>query len=184
MELANQEEEELLGVLRDVKGFLKRPEGIPSYVSKEQLFTELTGIMKSHSPLAKEKKVEAVDISGLLLKVLSGRSSRRKNSHASTDLAGCLDILLPAVICLLPSKEAKVQQSALKLVQQCLVSDQDQSKMVMSLTLDHLAANGISHKSDKIALETIKLLPGIYLQDIDVSFLICQKHPMQFCCLA
>ena len=61
--MANEEEEELLGVIKDVKGFLKRSDGIPSYVSKEQLFSALTRIMKKPS-VQLEKKVEAVDLSG------------------------------------------------------------------------------------------------------------------------
>ena len=63
LEMANEEEEELLGVIKDVKGFLKRSDGIPSYVSKEQLFSALTRIMKKPS-VQLEKKVEAVDLSG------------------------------------------------------------------------------------------------------------------------
>ena len=33
-ELANQEEHEVLGILHDVQGFLKRREGLPNYISK------------------------------------------------------------------------------------------------------------------------------------------------------
>ena len=58
--MANDEEEELLCVIKDVKGFLKRSDGIPSYVSKDQLFSALTRIMKKPS-VHPDKKVEAVD---------------------------------------------------------------------------------------------------------------------------
>ncbi len=166
LELANQEEEELLGVIRDVKGFLKNPNGIPKYVSKEQLFSELTQIMKSPG-IQVEKRVESIDISGLLLKAISSRKNRQRNSHASADISASLNILLPAVICLLPSKEAQIQQASLKLIQQCL-HDEASRKVVLDDTIDHLAANGINHKSDKIALETMKLLPGIYVHEIEV----------------
>ena len=42
---------------------MSRSDGIPSYVSKEQLFSALTRIMKKPSVLS-DKKVEAVDLSG------------------------------------------------------------------------------------------------------------------------
>ena len=86
MEMANEEEEELLCVIKDVKGFLKRSDGIPSYVSKDQLFSALTRIMKKPS-VHPDKKVEAVDLSGMLLKSISGRNYRRRNSHATTDIS-------------------------------------------------------------------------------------------------
>ena len=43
--------------------FVSRSDGIPSYVSKEQLFSALTRIMKKPS-IRPDKKVEAVDLSG------------------------------------------------------------------------------------------------------------------------
>ena len=43
--------------------FVCRSDGIPSYVSKEQLFSALTRIMKKPS-IRPDKKVEAVDLSG------------------------------------------------------------------------------------------------------------------------
>ena len=42
-------------------------------------------------------------------------------------------------------------------------------------SLDHLAANGVSHKSDKISLETMKLIPGIYAKNIEVSVSFLSK---------
>ena len=68
-----------------------------------------------------------------------------------------------------------MHQSALKLIQQCL-QDNETRKTVVTDTLDHLGANGVNHKSDKIALETMKLLPGIYAQEIDVSYYIISYH--------
>ena len=55
-----------------------------------------------------------------------------------------------------------------RLIQQCL-QDDDPNGTILPITLEHLADNGVSHKSDKISLEVIKMLPGIYLQEIDVS---------------
>ena len=55
----------------------------------------------------------------------------------------------------------------MRLIQQCL-QDDDPNGAILPITLEHLADNGIKHKSDKISLETIKLLPGIYTQEIDV----------------
>ena len=43
--------------------FVCSSDGIPSYVSKEQLFSALTRIMKKPS-IRPDKKVEAVDLSG------------------------------------------------------------------------------------------------------------------------
>ena len=167
LELANQEEEELLGVLNDVQGFLKRQE-LPNYVSKEQLFNELTRIMKKQS-VSPDKKAEAIYTSGELLKFMSKKRNLRRNSHALTDISSSLDVLLPAVIFLLPSKEPEVQKSSLKLIQQCLNYSEDGKTNIVQDTIDHLAANGVNHKSDKISLETMKLLPGIYEKDINVS---------------
>ena len=67
LELANQETEELLSVISDVRGSLQRPEGIPAYVSKEQLFSELTKIIKSHQAVSNERKIEAIEVSAQLL---------------------------------------------------------------------------------------------------------------------
>ena len=55
----------------------------------------------------------------------------------------------------------------MRLIQQCL-QDDDPNGAILPITMEHLADNGIKHKSDKISLETIKLLPGIYTQEIDV----------------
>ena len=49
------------------------------------------------------------------------------------------------------------------------MQDDDPNGTILPITLEHLADNGVSHKSDKISLEVIKMLPGIYLQEIDVS---------------
>ena len=65
-------------------------------------------------------------------------------------------------------QESFVQQSSLSLIQQC-IQDDDPNGNILQVTIEHLADNGVRHKSDKISLETIKLLPGIYLQEIDVS---------------
>ena len=80
-----------------------------------------------------------------------------------------LTIVLPTVIFQLTSKEPSIHQASLRLIQQCL-QDEDPNDRIVPVTIEHLADNGIKHKSDKISLETIKLLPGIYLQEIDVSY--------------
>ena len=85
-ELANQEEHEVLGILHDVQGFLKRPEGLPNYISKTDLFLELVKIWKNPS-VSPEKKAEAIDTSAHLLKVISGKKSRKKNSHSTIDVS-------------------------------------------------------------------------------------------------
>ena len=56
------------------------------------------------------------------------------------------------------------------------MQDDDPNGTILPITLEHLADNGVSHKSDKISLEVIKMLPGIYLQEIDVS-----KNDRIFC---
>ena len=61
-----------------------------------------------------------------------------------------------------------MQQSSLSLIQQC-IQDNDPNGNILQVTIAHQADNGVRHKSDKISLETIKLLPGIYLQEIEVS---------------
>ena len=165
LELANQEEAELLSVISDVKGFLKRPEGIPAYVSKEELFGELSKIVKSHNSVSTEKKVEAIEVSGQLLKAISSRKYRRRNSHVSTDVTSCLDIVIPTVILQLGSRNSGVSQASLKLIQQCLQND-DQN--LLDDTIEQIAGNGIRHKSDKISHETMKLVPGIYAPEIEV----------------
>ena len=163
LELANQEEEELFAVMKDVKGFLKRPDGIPAYVSKDQLFTELTKIVKNHN-VDVDKKVEAIELSGQLLKLISSRQNRRRNSHVSADLSSVLDVLTPVMILQLASKESEIHQASLKLIQQCLMD-----KGLINDIIEQISGNGIRHKSDKISLETMKLLPGIYAQEIEVS---------------
>ena len=130
LELANQEEEELLSVISDVRGFLQRPEGIPAYVSKEQLFGELTKIMKSHD-VSNERKIEAIEVSAQLLKCISDRKNRRKNSHVNSDLSSCLDILIPVIILSLASRNSGVSQASLKLIQQCLQDDDPQQRFTV-----------------------------------------------------
>ena len=78
-----------LEFFHDVQGFLKRPEVLPNYISKTDLFLE---------------KAEAIDTSAHLLKVISGKKSRKKNSHSTIDVSNCLDIVLPPAICQLTSK--------------------------------------------------------------------------------
>ena len=130
LELANQEEEELLSVISDVRGFLQRPEGIPAYVSKEQLFGELTKIMKSHD-VSNDRKIEAIEVSAQLLKCISDRKNRRKNSHVNSDLGSCLDILIPVIILSLASRNSGVSQASLKLIQQCLQDDDPQQRFIV-----------------------------------------------------
>ena len=130
LELANQEEEELLSVISDVRGFLQRPEGIPTYVSKEQLFGELTKIMKSHD-VSNDRKIEAIEVSAQLLKCISDRKNRRKNSHVNSDLSSCLDILIPVIILSLASRNSGVSQASLKLIQQCLQDDDPQQRFIV-----------------------------------------------------
>ena len=130
LELANQEEEELLSVISDVRGFLQRPEGIPAYVSKEQLFGELTKIMKSHD-VSNDRKIEAIEVSAQLLKCISDRKNRRKNSHVNSDLSSCLDILIPVIILSLASRNSGVSQASLKLIQQCLQDDDPQQRFIV-----------------------------------------------------
>ena len=130
LELANQEEEELLSVISDVRGFLQRPEGIPAYVSKEQLFGELTKIMKSHD-VSNDRKIEAIEVSAQLLKWISDRKNRRKNSHVNSDLSSCLDILIPVIILSLASRNSGVSQASLKLIQQCLQDDDPQQRFIV-----------------------------------------------------
>ena len=130
LELANQEEEELLSVISDVRGFLQRPEGIPAYVSKEQLFGELTKIMKSHD-VSNDRKIEAIEVSAQLLKCISDRKNRRKNSHVNSDLSSCLDILIPVIILSLASRNSGVSQASLKLIQQCLQDDDQKQRFIV-----------------------------------------------------
>ena len=130
LELANQEEEELLSVISDVRGFLQRPEGIPAYVSKEQLFGELTKIMKSHD-VSNDRKIEAIEVSAQLLKCISDRKNRRKNSHVNSDLSSCLDVLIPVIILSLASRNSGVSQASLKLIQQCLQDDDPQQRFIV-----------------------------------------------------
>ena len=131
LELANQETEELLSVISDVRGFLQRPEGIPAYVSKEQLFGELTKIIKSHQAVSNERKIEAIEVSAQLLKCISDRKNRRKNSHVNSDLTSCLDILIPVIILSLASRNSGVSQASLKLIQQCLQDDDPQQRFTV-----------------------------------------------------
>jgi hypothetical protein len=166
-ELLTQEEEEVVGVINDVQGFLRRPDGVPSYISKDRIFSELGRVVKNPS-VSVAKKAEAISVSSKLLKSIAGRKNRRKNSHASSEVSACLDIILPVAICQLPSKEAEIQQASLRLIQDCL-QDDDPNSTVVTDTIEHLADNGIRHKSEKISIETMKLLPGIFMPDIDVS---------------
>ena len=69
-------------------------------------------------------------------------------------------------------KEPEVAQASLRLIQQCLLDEDSKKTPLAQDSLDHLAANGVSHKSDKISMETMKLIPGIYVQNIEVSFWI------------
>ena len=66
--------------------------------------------------------------------------------------------------------EPEVAQSSLRLIQQCLLDEDSKKTPLAQDSLDHLAANGVSHKSDKISMETMKLIPGIYVQNIEVSY--------------
>ena len=68
------------------------------------------------------------------------------------------------------SNEPEVAQSSLRLIQQCLLDEDSKKTPLAQDSLDHLAANGVSHKSDKISMETMKLIPGIYVQNIEVSY--------------
>ena len=60
-ELANQRDEEMYGVMADVRGFLQRREGLPSYISKQQIFRELATILTAETVPA-GKKLEAMTL--------------------------------------------------------------------------------------------------------------------------
>ena len=170
MEMANEHHDEILGVIEDVKGFLKRPDGIPAYISKEHLFIELTRILK-HSSVGPDKKAEALDTSAALLASISSKKNRKRTSKASGDVSAGLDIVLPPAITQLSSKDGVVQQASLKLIQQCLQDSDDPKGVAINDTIEHLADNGVRHKSDRISVEVIKLLPGIYMEQIEVGWI-------------
>ncbi len=58
--------------------------------------------------------------------------------------------------------------ACLKLLQQCVDSDDPQG-FIVSDTLYYLDEKGIRHGNFRVSIETMKLLPGIYAHDLDVS---------------
>ncbi len=103
MELAEEDEEEQFGVVKDVQGFLSRPDGLPPYISKEEICHELARVCKV-ARLPPEKRAEAVETSALLIKSVCDRRKLRKNSNAKKEAQICLRILVPAAISQLASK--------------------------------------------------------------------------------
>ena len=165
--MAEEDEEEYFGVVKDVQAFLSRPEGLPPYISKEDICNELARVSKVQK-LPAYKRAEAIETSALLLKSVSDRRRLKKNSRAKGEAQTCIKILVPAAIAQLTAKEAAVTTASLKLIQQCIDNDDPQGFVVMD-TLFYLEEKGIRHSNYKVSIETMKLLPGIYAHDMEVS---------------
>ena len=162
-ELDTQNENDLFGIVNDVRGFLNRKEGLPAYISRQHIFEEFSKILSTKG-VESEKRVDVLNLSGLLITDLLQGSKKAKK----TEVQSALDVLLPTT----------VQQSSIKVLQKCL--DKKNSPHVEALLVDHLVDDGINQRKDAISLETIKLLPGLFLPDnleeIDVGPIIEALH--------
>ena len=172
-ELDTQNENDLFGIVNDVRGFLNRKEGLPAYISRQHIFEEFSKILSTKG-VESEKRVDVLNISGLLITDLLQGSKKAKK----TEVQSALDVLLPTTVELLGSPDQAVQQSSIKVLQKCL--DKKNSPHVEALLVDHLVDDGINQRKDAISLETIKLLPGLFLPDnleeIDVGPIIEALH--------
>ena len=97
-ELDNQKADDLFGIVDDVRGFLGRKEGLPTYISRQHIFEEFSKILgtKGVSP---EKQADVLNLSALLVTDLLQGPKKPKKS----EVRGALEVLLPTTIGLLGS---------------------------------------------------------------------------------
>ena len=157
-ELEAKNEDDLFGIVNDVRGFLGRKEGLPAYTSRQHIFEEFSKILATKG-VETEKRVDVLNLSGLLVTDLLQGAKKAKKAEVKS----ALDVLLPTAVQLLGSSEQSEQQAAVKVLQKCL--DKKNSPHVEALLIDHLVDDGVLHRKDSISLETIKLLPGLFLPD-------------------
>ncbi|XP_059088939.1 TOG array regulator of axonemal microtubules protein 1-like [Tigriopus californicus] len=163
LEISSEEEKELLGVIDDVRGFIGRRDGLPSYIHRNHIIEELSRALNAKT-IDNHKKAEAITMTKKLI-------DQERNPKEAQE---CYDIILPSVIVQLGSVERELQQAGIKFIQNCL-EDRTYSKTVVQQMVD----NGVNHRSHKISIETTKLLPGLflpYLTDTDLSPLITSLY--------
>ena len=130
-ELEAQNQDELFGIVEDVRGFLGRKEGLPAYISRQHIFEEFSKILGTKG-VETDKRADVLNLSSLLvIDLLQGPKKAKK-----AEVRGALEVLLPTTIQLLGTTEQSVQQSAVKVLQTCL--DKKNSPQVEALLVDHL----------------------------------------------
>lgn len=65
-ELDAQNQEDLFGIVEDVRGFIGRKEGLPAYISRQHIFEEFSKILASKD-VTPEKKADVLNLCSLLV---------------------------------------------------------------------------------------------------------------------
>ena len=95
-ELEAQKEDDLFGIVDDVRGFLGRKEGLPTYISRQHIFEQFSTILGTKG-VDPDKQADVLNLSALLVTdLLQGPKKAKK-----TEVRGALEVLLPTTIGLL-----------------------------------------------------------------------------------
>jgi hypothetical protein len=77
-ELEAQNEDDLFGIVNDVRGFLGRKEGLPAYISRQHIFEEFSKILATKG-VEPEKRADVLNLSALLVTdLLQGQKKAKK----------------------------------------------------------------------------------------------------------
>ena len=147
MEVSERDRRELLGVVEDVHDFVERAEGLPQYISRQQLIQELNRVIESSS-FNDDKRAEVISLSWELA----------NQAKSVSEASACLDMSLPAVIKQIGSRHRDRQQATVRFLQECLLHRQFCSQVI-----GHLARNGITNRRAHVSNESMKVVPGLYL---------------------
>ena len=84
-ELDAQKEDDLFGIVNDVRGFLGRKEGLPAYISRQHIFEEFSKILATKGVEA-EKRADVLNLSALLVTDLLQGPKKPKKAEVQAAL--------------------------------------------------------------------------------------------------
>jgi len=147
---------ELRDIMEDVRGYLRKRDGLPKYVQRTDLVRELNKAAGDHR-MRPEERAEAIDLTWSLIDTAK---SRKEAQH-------CLELALPSVTAHLgaaredPQRGEPRKRSAVRFLQKVLQADEGHEVLLV----EAFGRYGVNAKSDAVSIEAMRLLPELVRQE-------------------